>query len=568
MRRFWLILAAISPFVAFAAYANHAHLHGKAFSWSASFAAGGLDPNSVFVGGTEGRAFAVYKGGTKNAVLYWGNGYWEDTPGGEGAQSGQVLALTSPLSQGGKWTQSLNMGGAGNCPSDNLNCALAVSALASLPWVYDSANNPVNVTTIVAASWFQGASDLVGGCPNLTPMYNWTLNNTDGLWYQDMVSCEASSDVGTAQLRSYGIHVDQVLSQTENAFVGGAPSGIWRGVLSNARGAGHHLIIWSGALCPNNTVQGGSGCEWSSTNYPTSFPTCTHQIRVMAFAEATGSDSVTREYMSACFGVFVRIDGPQNNCFSDQVDAGFGVCRQRWQPYWQSPDGATATSESGLRGLTAIQSASTLITGAEGSGPQAIYNIPPLPGCATLNGGTVVITNPSCASVESSTLDTTNEATGMHTGATVSPYNNFPLVFDALGVGHRYAPQASYITAGTTAAPANSGWTFEALGGTGSGKKWAEAMFAARTALGGLNYNLTVLPHLFSTPMNGVRDIAVSPWPTECVGGNWPNACALYFTGYDADGASFYYWCQTTPCPASPPFVPTHNTAWIARWGP
>ncbi len=562
MRRLGFLLAVI-PFLALAA---HAGLHGQPFTWGVSFTSGGTCVPStggspVFCGGTEGRQFAALNAGASNAQLFWANGYWKDTPGGEGAQNAQVLVLNGPENQGNAWEQDVNFGSF--CPGDDATCFLATSALQTLTFQHDSGGNAVNVSALVASTWWQGnSSDVSCANPN-TPVYVFDKNNSDKLWYSNQLVCDANTGNtgdGIPQVRSFGTHTDQIISSPhveQYAFAGEAATGIFNGQLSTTRGSGHDIITW-------NT--GTTNAEWLSSAY--SGPSCTHQIRPMAFSESTGSDSVLRVYVSACFSIYVRVDGPQGSCNAQQVYiAATTTCEPRWQKYWSSPDGASATSESGLRGLTAVTNGTVLLTGAEGSGPQAFYRIPPLPGCASITNGVVTITNTTCATVEESTLTAIDNATGMTAGNTVAPYNGFSLFYDWTGTGRRIVPQTSYITAATTTAPPNSGWTFEALGGTGSGKKWAEAMFSLRSSNG--NYNLIVLPQLFVTPMNGTRDAIASPFPSECQQGSLQEqSCAIYFTGYDADGASEYYWCKTTPCPSSPTFVNTHNTAWVARWGP
>lgn len=92
MFRFLIILATVLGLTTH----GYAFLGGSGEHWTPSFTAGGLNPNSVFVGGTEGRQFAAFHANTVSAALYWGNGYWKDTPGGEGAQNAQVWVLTSP----------------------------------------------------------------------------------------------------------------------------------------------------------------------------------------------------------------------------------------------------------------------------------------------------------------------------------------------------------------------------------------------------------------------------------------------------------------------------------------
>jgi hypothetical protein len=547
---------------------GHALLGGSGETWTPSFTAGGLDPNSVFVGGTEGRNFAVLRANTASATLFWGNGYWEDTPGGEGAQNAQVLSLATPEALGGQWTQDVNFGSF--CPADNLVCALATADLQTLTWAWDAGGNAVTVSTLVASTWWEGTSALVGCASPNTPVNVYVKNNADLLWYQTQLTCDPGVGAGTPQVRSFGIHTDQVIvsPQTEQyAFAGEASTGIFSGQLAVTRSAGNNLITWN------------SNPEWKSSNY--SGPPCTNQIRIMGFAEVTGTDGVTREYMTACFSVYVRVDGLQSSCNSDQVFInGTGLCQQRWQLAWSDP--TPGTSESGLRGLTEVVSAGAqvLLTGAEGTSPIKLWRIPPIENtgsfsdCGFIVNGVVTPASipATCGTSEANVNNFAGSASGgMTIGNTVAPYNRFSLAYDQTNTGRRLIGISSYITAPSSTVPPYSNYTFLRLGGTGSGKKWAEGLYLFRTSSG--NYNLITMPQVFSTPMNGVRDIIPSPWPSECgyppqaTGVSNPYNCALYATGYDADGASEYYWCNPPPCPTSPPFVPTHNTAWIARYG-
>src|SRR5579859_818010 len=67
----------------------------KVSDFAISYAAGSTDVDGRFMGGTELRALAAYRG-----RLYAGNGYWEDRPGAEGLQGAQILVLDAPQ---GRW---------------------------------------------------------------------------------------------------------------------------------------------------------------------------------------------------------------------------------------------------------------------------------------------------------------------------------------------------------------------------------------------------------------------------------------------------------------------------------
>ena len=128
----------------------------------------------------------------------------------------------------------------------------------------------------------------------------------------------------------------------------------------------------------------------------------------MGFAEATGSDGVNRIYMSACFSIYVRIDGNQAGCTSQQVFIA-SACQPRWKLYWSDPN--PGASMSGLRGLTAIPNENVLLVGAEGGGPMSFYSIQPYPACTTPSPPT-----PSCYTTEYNVISESNGATGMTVG--------------------------------------------------------------------------------------------------------------------------------------------------------
>ena len=550
-------------------------------NWTASFAPGGMCGQSnggspVFCGGTEARQFAVKNayqlpgpsGPSTGEQLFVGNSYWADNPGPEGQQNAQILVLNGPEREGNAWLQDVNLGATGlptyvgaagatsYCPTDDPVCALAVSALQTINWQWDNNQNAVNVQTLVASSWWKPSSTIV--CPGATPVYVWTKNNTlsDLYWYQTLLACDTGTPgQGTPQVRAFGVHTDQVLLhqttplQMQQIFAGEGPSGIFQGQLSHLRGAGNTPIIWNTGL-PN--------LEWNSANY--SGPICNAQTRVMGLAEATGSDGVLRIYMQACFQVFVRIDGSGAGCNADQVMVA-SVCQQRWQLYWTDPNPselpANGGSMSGLRGLTAIPVENILLTGSEGSAPQNFYAIQPYPAC---------VTSPAtCYTAEYNVYSGTNAGTGgMTVGNTVAPYNSFPQVYDDQGHPHYVAPQSSYITAFT--ANMIPPFTFMFLSSGASGKKLAEAIYTFRNSAG--RYNFVALPQLFAQPMNGIRDMVLSPFQDDCgYYGTNILTCAVYAAGGDMDGAGAYYWCKANPCPSSPPFVPTHNNGWVARGG-
>lgn len=542
----------------------------------------------VFCGGTEGRQFAVAGQGSKaqwnvigHTVLYLGTGYWMDTPGSEGPQNAQILALDGPDRElcgttNCVWRQEVNLGASGLsvgqgdakinsagtsfCPTDNPICAQATSAIQTINWSWDETDNPVSVQSVVAASWWQGVSSQVSGCPSTSaPVLVFSRNNTDLLWYQTMLSCDPIvTGAGTPQVRSFGTHIDLAElpgTPRQYIFAGEASTGVFPGKLNNNRGANNNIIDWKYSTAGVNA----NAPEWFSTNYPSTAPQCTHQNRIMGFAEAVGSDGVNRIYMSVCFAIYYRVDGAGSSCSSDQVRIS-GSCTQRWRLYWQNPN--PGTSQSGMRGLTTIPNENILLIGAEGNSPETFYAVKPYPGCASP-------TDATCATVEYLVFNNTGAATGMQIGATVAPYNNFPQVFDENGNQHFLGPQTSYVTAATAQPVPPYSFLFYSNGATG--KKIAEGIYTYRNSAG--KYNFVPLPQLFPTAMNGVRDMIASPFPQDCgYYGSNAQSCAIYATGFDTGGAGSMYWCKVGPCPdqtAVPPslFVPVHNTAWAARLG-
>jgi hypothetical protein len=149
--------------------------------------------------------------------------------------------------------------------------------------------------------------------------------------------------------------------------------------------------------------------------------------------------------------------------------------------------------------------------------------------------------------------------TGIKLSVIVSPYNEWTPWYDRVG-SVRYA-------GGQNTELANS----QSL--TVTDNNFETRIIAEGYLLWRYNatdYNLTVMPdNLFSTPLEAVRDVAVSPFWSECAIVATRDGCAIYVAGYDVLGSSYYYWCKGNPCPAagSIPWQGQHNTAWIARFG-
>ena len=562
-------------------------------SWAASYTPGltynnNYDSGSQYAGGTEGRTLAALNVGSYvtptdpatagQALLFLGLGYWEDTPGSEGQQNAQIMIKNTPT---GPWKVDYNFGDF--CPSStNTTCALAVSYMSPLTWLFDASGAPVNLQTMEAGIWWQGGSGstpcYLGSPPptNPTPVYNFTRNTVDNTWYSSLIVCNGLSTVGVPQVRSIGTHVDQVLSTTSNgvqyAFAGEV-SGIYHGQLKHPQVAGQDMIDWSG---------GGNNCETYNSACPAEFytsqsyvgPACSHESRTMALAEAIGPDGVSREYASICFSVFVRIDGPQSSCNPDQVYIS-GACQQRWQLYWSAPTYNTS-SPSGLRGLTNI--GGNLLTGVEGARPQNYWNIPPLPGCASVSAGVVTITSTTCATSELDVAATTSSYLGMNTTDQVAVYNHFDPYMTTDYTLNYFAPQSVEISSAkvptgrsnTLIQLYNSSQTPPAPDGS---KLLGEGLYTVRSPSGVYAFNQ--IPQLFSTPMGAVREMIASPFTSDCPVNNFfPNGgCAFYATNFDPYTYQGYTWCMSAYSPSSQcgpvtsPANNVHNTATAVRYG-
>ena len=559
-------------------------------TWSISYTPGLLyydsyDSGAQFAGGTEGRALAALNAGSYitptdpptagQAQLFLGLGYWNDNWGSEGRQNAQIMVLDTPT---GTWKVDYNFGDF--CPSpSNTTCALAVSYMAPLTWLFDASGAPVNLQTMEAGIWWNGVSDSTTchqGTPppqNPVPIFNFTKNTIDNLWYSTLITCSAYLGTGQPQVRSAGIHVDQVVSTAgsglQYAFAGEV-SGIYHGQLKHPQIAGQDMVAWS---------TGGLNCLTYNTACPAEFytsqyysgPSCSHENRTMAFAEAAGSDGVVREYASICYSLFVRIDGPQASCNPDQVYLS-GSCHQRWQLYWSAPT-YNVNSPSGLRGLTNI--GGNLLTGVEGGAPLNYWNVPPLPGCASVSSGVVTVTNTSCATSELNLVTTTNSYTGMTTGDQVDVYNHFIPYATKTGQLNFFANQSTEILSAKV--PNGSNQTLVQLYTSNQGadgtQLLGEGLFTTRTPAA--TYTFTEVPQLFPTPNGGIRDMIASPWTSECpVNNTFPNGgCAFYVTDYDTYTFSQYTWCtspysSSSQCPpVTSPTSNVHNMATVIRYG-
>jgi hypothetical protein len=272
--------------------------------------------------------------------------------------------------------------------------------LAALAFTADIDGNAVNTTIIEAATLWEGdaASICSGG---KVPVYTFFAQSKRRLWYQNNILCHTGSAV-----RSYGAHVDQVTG-ADYAFAGIDGEGIWKGQLRTDLTAGEDPIVWA---------TGSRNREFATATY--GGPSCTVAPRIMAFAEATGADGVLRLYATVCHQIFIRIDGPQSTCTSQQVYLG-GSCQSRWALYWTDPAPA-ANSGSGFGGLTEVNysGSSTLLVGGEGNVvPQ--YRLVPYgtSGCNVLPTTCYIIEYDNVVQYETNT--------GIKLSVIVSPYNEW-----------------------------------------------------------------------------------------------------------------------------------------------
>src|SRR5215813_9990308 len=113
-------------------------------AFEVSFTAGSRDDAGRLMGGTEMRVLTAHAG-----KLFAGNGYWEDRPGPEGLQGGEILVLDAPR---GRWhvdhvfDEQL---------PDRRRRDLAVSAFEAAIFTSDGngARLPVPVVMLIAANW-------------------------------------------------------------------------------------------------------------------------------------------------------------------------------------------------------------------------------------------------------------------------------------------------------------------------------------------------------------------------------------------------------------------------------
>lgn len=550
----------------------HAAVHGGNTSagapppptWQFSYTPGNLDQNSVFMGGTEMREFALY-----NGKLYLGIGYWLDSPGAEGAQNGQVLELDcqQPACQ---WKVNHTF------PTN-----MAVSALQTISFTIDNAGVTLSppTTLLINGTWWQGGHATCGATNY--PIVENDLNPNDNVWYQNIIDCGSNAN-GDPQIRGFGTHIDlQVTPNADYVFAGDGPTGIVAGQLKHGQGAGASMIAWA------------ANDEFLLPPFGSLTPTCTAQYRFTSVIEATGADGVRRAYGTACFNQYVRIDGPSpgtHSCNAQQVDIGTG-CVARWQVYFVEPY-TGAQSASGFRGLTELGAepssggGTTMLVGQEGA-VSVILKIPPLGSslsgstcgttgnvacvpCATISGGVVTPTGTpaNCVTKEFDVIANDTSLWGFTALSTIAPYNTITPYTDRSGVLHQLIGFSSFLQATNHTLP--SGFTFQYIQLSSSGNPIDNfiggAYYWQRTPGSPPTYQQFQVGVQGATPFAAIRTIVQSPFST--------NPSGLYFGFYDGQNAVIgqsYYWCTVSGTCTVPPvtsFLPTHNTGYVAYYGP
>ncbi len=276
------------------------------------------------MGGTELRALVAHAG-----RLYAGNGYWMDSPGSEGRQGAQILALDGRDAQ---WRvdQSFSVR------------SLAVSALREVSFTTDGtgARLPQTVSLLIASTWDLDSVSRV-----------FTRDDATGAWRDTILVRDRPMPHVLPQVRSFGTHRDRETG-VDYVFAGQSPHGVFSGTY-DATIAGR--IRWSAKPELDLFAMGVR----ATTNDHTSRENIL-KPRVTSFAECNG-----RLYATLGAQVFERIDGTNPHWHAAYTDRNLGH------------------SETGLRGLTTIPNPSgtgeVLLTAVEGSASR-ILRIDPTTG--------------------------------------------------------------------------------------------------------------------------------------------------------------------------------------------
>ena len=419
-----------------------------------SFAAGSSDSAGRFMGGTEIRVLVAHGG-----KLYAGNGYWEDRPGPEGLQGAQILALDGP---GGRWRvdHSFDERLPSGRPRD-----LAVSALAEVSLATDGSGVrlPRPVSFLIGSTW-----DLTGA----TRVFS--RDDASGTWTTTTLAQDRTAPDFLPQIRSFAVHRDRQTG-SDLVFAGQDPRGIFSG--------GYDATV-------PGRIRWAATPELDISRIPTStFSGLAGRLRVNSFAECNN-----RLYAAVGQQIYGRIDGLE----------------PQWRLVYTNPH--PGHSETGLRGLTAVPSASgggdVLLAAVEGSAPR------------------VVRVDPKDGS-EATDLDLAeflNSRWQTQVSYVIAAYNDKTKIRDLLLIGlEAFVPPRSPVPDGHRVVD------------IGRGRLEAGGWYLVRYPGG--RYDLRSVDT--SQVLVATRTIRVSPFPNY--GGT------LYLGGYDANKA------------------PAHNTAWIFR---
>jgi hypothetical protein len=472
-------------------------------TWEVSFTPGVTDVGDHLMNATELRDLVTWDEYTDKATLNAGLGCWMDQA------SPRCDASVITLDKSGKWRELVNFGDF--CPKETPRCALATSVLTGLHFVRDKGGDSVNVWVMTASTWDTRN-------PPWTNVY--ARNNSDLKFYETKLDT-------SAHVRSMGTHLDKEAGK-DWAFAGSNKGTIYRGQLSDTRGAGKNIIEWE---------TGPANAELTA---PYVGPPC-DEDRVMAFAEAEG-----KLYASRCWVIIQRIDGAQGECRADEVKAtgSGGGCQQRWQVIWSDPH--AGGGESGLRGMTmvVVDGRDQLLVGEERVGAR-IWRVDPA--------------HPDRAQVEADMSDMLENHWGEDVGYVIPSYTTMPLWTDATGRGRRIIGTEAFLPSAKPSLPTTSIALQEAklLNGV--------ATYFLRDAPA--SYRVFQIPPITPQPMVAVRAAAPSPFATDCDAQH--RNCAVFFGGYDANAGKTLAACLAPPC-TSPPLIPasTHNTAWIVKGKP
>lgn len=494
-----------------------------------------LDPNGVFIGGTQVRVLAPYfyaNGATMSsgaicnsswatwnnatntcAGLLAGNGYWEDINGPEGPQHAQIIGLDKPLSMGGKWYQDLNM--LGSLTGGHGNFATVNNAITHT-FTTTCSGTSISQYTIIAGT-ANGSNSKVYVRGALSGYTNNTVALNTG---------------PTQEIRGIGAYIDPT-NNIDYLLIGEDPDGIYIACLNNpstgaltisgpmtfclsATGSTCNTPCAAGTttLCTNlpgdwgETCPGGADCQSGCNTQiiPCNAPA---SLRVMSIVDCVNAAGVHGQYASIMMEIWK---------LTPNGTSGF------WTLFGKVPVGNIGTSsQSGLRGMSCAPSLTTgqaLLMSTEGSQGIAWR--------AKLSDGSMI---------QEINLGTAYNAFcggGASTGYRIDSYNRWVPFNNSMVAGE-----------GTTDGP-NTGTTNNCPGinwASGAGRNvnfvgqypgiWVRSNPSSPT------YSFIRIPPILPQYMVSAYDVVASPFPTE------PNC--VYVAGFDNNSTD------------------THNTGWIVK---